>query len=198
MMPRATTSADRATAFAIQAGVNIVSDLYGDYFIVHAEHDEVYHLAKIDPEAHGGVRWSTKDFRDLGQAKLTALERSQGAPVTPLLTLPDQIAVNDFCRRHGMKASDDVYGGFVIVSKPIRDQMRRWHVAKRVGNSLKLEEGEEKDRYAARGRAQRLGGTTEPSTVLDGPYMFPYGNNFHGQPLPRRPKPEDDDHQHAA
>lgn len=198
MRTRKVTNADRATAFAIQAGVNIVSDMFGDYFVVHAERDEVYHLAKIDPTAHGGVRWSTRDFKDLALAKLTALNRG-GDHITPLISVPDQTAVNDFCQRTGMKASDDMYGDFVVVSAPLRDQIRRWHVAKRVGNSLKLVGESEKDRYAAKGKAQRLGGTTEPRTVLGGPFAFPYGNNFHGQPLKRRvKKDEDDDHQNAA
>lgn len=184
-----TTNADRATAFAIQTGVNIVSDLFGDYFVVHAERDEVYHLAKIDPAAHGGVRWSSKGYRDLETAMREAKERGQG-PVTPLMSLPDQAAVNDFCKRHGMKASDDCYNGYVVVSTPIRDQIRKWHVAKRVGNSLKLVDDNVKDRWAARAQAQRLGGTTEPRAVLGGPFMFPFGNNFHGSPLRRQREPD--------
>ena len=181
--------AARATAFALEQGLIIVSDLYGHMFVVQQEGQQAFKIARLKLTAKGGAALGSRTYASLDHAVAYMKERTGYAtPTVRVASIPDQVVVQQYCAEHRAKATDHVHSGYVAISVPIRDKMRKWEICRRVGTTLMpLSKITVRDQWGARAAVERLGGR-EVTAELTGPFKFPYGDGYG-----KRPKVSDGD-----
>lgn len=176
------TYAEQATEFAAKNGLNIVSDMFGKHFVVQQEGQEAFKIAHVDTKT-GRVLFMATTFASLDKAIKEIKRRTKiEASTEAVVSVPDATVIEAFCRKTGDKASDHVHQGYVTLSKPVEDRKRNWRVHKRVGTTLVPLEALHPDRWAAYAKVKALGGEL-PTTMLNGHFVFPFGNNF-ARPVP--------------
>lgn len=183
--PQTMDNLQLAQQFAINNGLNIVSDLFGTYFVVQKEGQEAFKIAHLRKKEKGGVILGATTYAKVEDALAEVAKRGASEATAPIASVPDVAVVEAYCKANGVKASDHVHAGYVTLSKPIHDRVRDWRVYKRVGTTLVPVDGRLSDRWAANAKVRQLGGP-EATGILTGAHVYPYGNNF-ARPSERAP-----------
>lgn len=178
-MERNTEIKAKAEAWAARHHHEVVGGPYNDRFVIRHQ-DGTFRVGRVQLAARKVKLYNMRFASAPGGEEALRVGKTGSKPRNQTEARPvksDQQVVDEFCRKTGMKASDDMYGDYCVVSQPIGNAKRRWCVAKREGDELRIDRDNMTDRWAARSTAQKLGGPTATG-MLSGPHMWPYGGQF--------------------